>query len=456
MVFCGLFPIDTDRYADLRDALDKLALNDAALSYEPETSDALGFGFRCGFLGLLHMEIVRERLEREYGLELLATTPNVRYEVHLTNGESIEVRSPTEMPDPGSILEIEEPYIRATIICPKEQVGPVMELCQQRRGTHVDMHYLSSERVQIRYDMPLAEIVLDFFDLLKSSTRGYASLDYEPIGNRASDLVKVDILLAGDRVDALSIIVHREFAYEQGKRLVERLRKTIPRQMFDVPVQAAIGSNILARETVKALRKDVTAKLYGGDVTRKNKLLKKQKAGKKRMKAVGRVEVPAGGFPGGAGDRRIDKVPAMAIKTEAMGKEWPATTYQVGREKIREYAAVLGIENPVHFDREAARAAGFRDVVAPPMFAVVYSSPAVGPAMFDPDVGMNFAAMVHGGQEFEWSEPACSGDEITTVAKCLEIFEKDGKGFYVFETNSVNQDGDQVVRGVWTNIVRGV
>jgi len=296
MVFCGLFPIDTDRFEDLRDALEKLALNDAALSWEPETSEALGFGFRCGFLGLLHMEIVRERLEREYGLDLLATTPNVRYLVHLTNGEELEVRSPTELPDPASIETVEEPFIRATIICPTEQVGAVMELCQSRRGTHVDMHYLSPVRVQIRYDMPLGEIVLDFFDLLKSSTKGYASLDYEPIGNRASDLVKVDILLAGDKVDALSIIVHRDFSYEQGKKLVARLRKTIPRQLFDVPVQAAIGSNILARETVKALRKDVTAKLYGGDVTRKQKLLKKQKAGKKRMKSVGRVEVPQEAF----------------------------------------------------------------------------------------------------------------------------------------------------------------
>jgi GTP-binding protein LepA len=296
MVFCGLFPIDTDRYEDLRDALDKLALNDAALSYEPETSDALGFGFRCGFLGLLHMEIVRERLEREYDLDLLATTPNVRYEAHLAGGQAVEVHSPTELPDPSTIESIEEPYIRATIISPAEYVGAVMELCQARRGTHVDMHYLSPQRVQIRYDLPLAEIVLDFFDYLKSSTRGYASLDYEPIGNQPSDLVKVDILLAGSKVDALSIIVHRDSAYEQGKRLVERLRKTIPRQLFDIPVQAAIGSRVLARETVKALRKDVTAKLYGGDVTRKQKLLKKQKAGKKRMKQVGRVEVPQEAF----------------------------------------------------------------------------------------------------------------------------------------------------------------
>ncbi len=296
VVFCGLFPIETDRYDDLREALEKLSLNDAALSWEPETSDALGFGFRCGFLGLLHMDIVRERLEREYDLDLLATTPNVRYWVHTTDGVTSEVHSPTDMPDPGLIDSIDEPYIRASVITPTEYVGQVMELCQGRRGTHVDMHYLSPERVQLRYDLPLGEIVLDFFDQLKSSTRGYASLDYEPIERRPSDLVKLDVLLAGDTVDALSMIVHRDSAYEAGKHLVSRLRKTIPRQQFDVPVQAAVGSRVLARETVKAVRKDVTAKLYGGDVTRKNKLLDKQKKGKKRMKQVGSVEVPQEAF----------------------------------------------------------------------------------------------------------------------------------------------------------------
>ncbi len=296
MVFAGLFPIETDRYEDLRDALERLALNDAALSYEPETSRALGFGFRCGFLGLLHMDIVRERLEREYDLELISTTPNVSYVVKLTNGEVVEVHSPAELPDPGVIESIAEPYIRASLITRSSDVGTVMELCQRKRGTHVDMHYLSPERVQLHYDLPLAEIVLDFFDQLKSRTAGYASLDYEPIGNQESDLVRVDVLLAGERVDALSQIVHRDAAYDAGKLLVERLRKTIPRQQFDVPVQAAVGSRVLARETVKALRKDVTAKLYGGDVSRKKKLLEKQKKGKKRMKQVGSVEVPQEAF----------------------------------------------------------------------------------------------------------------------------------------------------------------
>jgi GTP-binding protein LepA len=296
MVFCGLFPIDSDDYPDLRDALEKLALNDAALSWEPETSDALGFGFRCGFLGLLHMDIVRERLEREYDLELLATMPSVEFDVTLTGGEELVVHNPSDMPDPGRIEEIREPYIRASVITPKEFVGAVMELCQERRGEHAGMHYLSPERVQLTYDIPLAEIVLDFFDQLKSRTRGYASLDYELQGVKASDLVKLDVLLAGDPVDALSMVVHRDKAYEVGRQLTEKLRKRIPRQQYDVPIQAAIGAHVIARETVKAFRKDVIAKCYGGDITRKKKLLEKQKEGKKRMKQVGRVEVPQEAF----------------------------------------------------------------------------------------------------------------------------------------------------------------
>jgi GTP-binding protein LepA len=296
MVFCGLFPIDSDRYPDLRDALEKLTLNDAALSWEPETSDALGFGFRCGFLGLLHMDIVRERLEREYDLELLATMPSVEFDVTLTNGGELEVHNPSDMPDPGTIEEIREPFIQASIIAPKEFVGAVMELCQERRGEHSGMHYLSPERVQLTYALPLAEIVLDFFDQLKSRTKGYASLDYELSGMKPSDLVKLDVLLAGDAVDALSMVVHRDKAYEMGRTLTEKLRKRIPRQQYDVPIQAAIGAHVIARETVKAFRKDVIAGCYGGDITRKKKLLAKQKEGKKRMKQVGRVEVPQEAF----------------------------------------------------------------------------------------------------------------------------------------------------------------
>jgi GTP-binding protein LepA len=296
MVFCGLFPIDSDDYPDLRDAIEKLTLNDAALSWEPETSDALGFGFRCGFLGLLHMDIVRERLEREYDLELLATMPSVEFDVTLSSGEELGVHNPSDMPDPGAIAEIREPFVRASVIAPREFVGAVMELCRERRGEHVEMHYLSPERVQMTYDLPLAEIVLDFFDQLKSRTRGYASLDYELSGVKPSDLVKLDVLLAGDAVDALSLIVHREKAYEVGRSLTEKLRRRIPRQQYDVPIQAAIGSHVIARETVKAYRKDVIAKCYGGDITRKKKLLEKQKEGKRRMKQVGRVEVPQEAF----------------------------------------------------------------------------------------------------------------------------------------------------------------
>jgi GTP-binding protein LepA len=294
MVFAGLFPTDSDDYPELRDALEKLKLNDASLVYEPETSRALGFGFRCGFLGLLHMEIVRERLEREFDLDLLVTAPNVAYRVLTKAGEEIEVHNPAEMPQ--EVERIEEPYIKASIIVPREYIGTVMELCNDRRGTFDHLEYLSEQRVLLLYELPLAEVVIDFYDQLKSRTRGYASFDYDLAGFREGELVRVDVLIAGETVDALSLIAHRESAYPRGKQLVERLREEIPRQMFDVAVQAAIGSRVIARETIKAKRKDVLAKCYGGDITRKRKLLERQKAGKKRMKQVGAVEVPQEAF----------------------------------------------------------------------------------------------------------------------------------------------------------------
>jgi GTP-binding protein LepA len=296
MVFSGLYPIDSDQYEPLKEALGKLVLNDAALVYEPETSKALGFGFRCGFLGLLHMDIARERLEREFTLELVTTSPNVGYRVTLTTGELVTVRNPSEMPDPSHIEKIEEPMVSALILTPNDYVGTLMELCQGRRGLLDGMNYLSAERVELRYRLPLAEIIFDFFDQLKARTRGYASLDYEHIGYKPAELVRVDILLHGDPVDAFSAIVHRERAYAYGRAIVEKLRQLIPRQMFDVPVQAAIGSRIISRETIKAKRKDVLAKCYGGDITRKRKLLEKQKAGKRRMKQIGSVEIPQEAF----------------------------------------------------------------------------------------------------------------------------------------------------------------
>jgi GTP-binding protein LepA len=294
MVFAGLFPTDSDAYPELRDALEKLKLNDAALFYEPETSQALGFGFRCGFLGLLHMEIVRERLEREFDLDLLVTAPNVAYRVLERDGEWREVHNPAEMPNEVEVVE--EPYVKASIIVPKEYVGAIMELNNERRGRFDHLEYLSPERVHLTYELPLAEIVLDYYDQLKSRTRGYASFDYDTAAFREGDVVRVDVLVGGEPVDALSLIVHRDFAYDRGRALVERLRKEIPRQMFDVPIQAAIGARVIARETVKARRKDVLAKCYGGDITRKRKLLENQKKGKKRMKQVGAVEVPQEAF----------------------------------------------------------------------------------------------------------------------------------------------------------------
>ncbi|MFV0372679.1 translation elongation factor 4 [Microbacterium sp.] len=295
MVFSGIYPIDGSDYADLREALDKLKLSDASLQYEPETSVALGFGFRCGFLGLLHLEIITERLSREFGLDLITTAPSVTYEVDTDTGETVTVTNPSEYPD-GRVASVSEPVVKVGILLPKDYVGTVMELCQSRRGTLLGMDYLSEDRVELRYNMPLGEIVFDFFDQLKSKTQGYASLDYEPAGSQSADLVKVDILLQGEKVDAFSSIVHRDKAYGYGTMMTERLRKLIPRQQFEVPIQAAIGARIIARENIRAIRKDVLAKCYGGDITRKRKLLEKQKEGKKRMKMVGRVEVPQEAF----------------------------------------------------------------------------------------------------------------------------------------------------------------
>jgi GTP-binding protein LepA len=296
MVFSGLFPIDGDDFEDLRDSLEKLKLNDASISYTPESSGALGFGFRCGFLGLLHMEIVKERLEREFGLALIATAPSVAYIVHRTDGGQVEVDNPAELPEPQKIDFIEEPYFKISIITPTDYTGTLMELCQQRRGELDKLEYLSPQRVELHYVLPLAEVVVDFFDQMKSRSQGYASLDYELTGYRRSSLVKVDLLLNGVTADAFATIVHRDKAFAYGSRMTEKLKELIPRQMFDVPIQAAIGGKVIARETVKAKRKDVLAKCYGGDITRKRKLLEKQKEGKKKMKSIGRVEVPGDVF----------------------------------------------------------------------------------------------------------------------------------------------------------------
>ena len=296
MVFCGLYPVESSKYPELREALEKLKLNDASLEFEPETSKALGFGFRCGFLGLLHMEIIEERIEREFKIDLIATSPSVIYEVTLTDGSILSIDSPVKLPDRQKIADIKEPYIRTNIFVPSEYIGAIMELCQDKRGNYISMEYLDPTRVDIHYELPLSEIVYDFFDKLKSTTKGYASFDYELIGYKSSNLVKMDILLNGEVVDALSIIVHKDFAYKRGKAVVEQLRKLIPRQQFEVPIQACIGNKAIARADVKAVRKDVLAKCYGGDVSRKRKLLEKQKEGKKRMKMVGSVEIPQEAF----------------------------------------------------------------------------------------------------------------------------------------------------------------
>ncbi len=296
MVFCGLYPIESNKFPDLREALEKLKLNDASLEFEPETSQALGFGFRCGFLGLLHMEIIEERIEREFGIDLIATSPSVIYEVEMTDKSIVYVDSPAKMPERQKIKEIKEPYIKTNVFVPSEYIGPIMELCQNKRGNYVSMEYIDTTRVNIHYEIPLSEIVYDFFDKLKSYTKGYASFDYELIGYKPSNLVKMDILLNGDIVDALSLIVHKDFAYNRGKAIVENLRKLIPRQQFEIPIQAVIGTKAIARSDIKAVRKNVLAKCYGGDVSRKRKLLEKQKEGKKRMKMVGSVEVPQEAF----------------------------------------------------------------------------------------------------------------------------------------------------------------
>ena len=296
MVFCGMYPIDSKQYQDLRDALDKLKLSDAALIYEPETSQALGFGFRCGFLGLLHMDIIKERISREFGIELIATAPSVNYHVYLTNGKMVEIDNPSQLPSIQEIDRIEEPFVRATIMSPTDYIGAVMDLCQKKRGNFIDMQYVDETRAVIHYNMPLLEIVYDFFDKLKSYTKGYASFDYEIGDYESSKLVKMDIMLNGEVVDALSTIVHKDFAYSRGKVLVEKLKEIIPRQMFEIPVQAVINHKVIARSDIKAMRKDVLAKCYGGDISRKKKLLEKQKEGKKKMKAIGSVDVPQEAF----------------------------------------------------------------------------------------------------------------------------------------------------------------